>query len=208
MTRIRDLVSWTPKRGLHLPWWVERLVSIGIVSTDPDVVRRQRCVNVVVIATVGSTISHLVMHSLHNFRGLIVINIYNVFMTLVPLLIPRLHRYGENVGAITLSFLVVCGHSFVVWLLGLDSDLQVYFTMFPSVFLLLIGVQQWRMFLLFFVLCLAGLLALMNYAPADGLLIPQDEAFRELLSRQAMINTMAINAAIIFYALTVLQRAE
>ena len=42
----RDLVRPEPKRGLELPPWLERLLSVGIVSTDPDVVRRQRCVNV------------------------------------------------------------------------------------------------------------------------------------------------------------------
>jgi len=29
-----------------LPAWLERLVSVGIVATDPDVIRRQRCGNV------------------------------------------------------------------------------------------------------------------------------------------------------------------
>ena len=42
----RDLVLQEPKRGVVLPAWLERLLSAGIVSTDPDIVRRQRCVNV------------------------------------------------------------------------------------------------------------------------------------------------------------------
>ena len=29
--------------------WLERLLSVGIVATDPDIVRRQRCVNVGVV---------------------------------------------------------------------------------------------------------------------------------------------------------------
>jgi adenylate cyclase len=148
------------------------------------------------------------MHSLHDFYGLIVINIYNVFIIFIPMLIPQLHRFGENVGAIALTILLLFGHSLVVCLLGLASDLQVYFTFFPSVFLLLVGVQQWRLFIVFFVLFLAALLTLQSYAPVDGLLIPQDEKFRDTLSQQAMINTMSIIAAIFFYALTALDRAE
>src|SRR5436189_128699 len=95
------------RKALHLPWWIDRLLSIGIVSTDPDVIRRQRFVNIGILATVGSTISHLVMLSLHDFRGLLPINIYNMFMIVVPLLIPRLHRYGEPVAAIVLAILIM-----------------------------------------------------------------------------------------------------
>ena len=115
MTRLRDLLGKPPRQSIHLPSWIDRLLSIGIVSTDPHVIRRQRFVNVAVLATVGNTISHLVMHSLHDFYGLIVINIYNIFMVFVPMLIPQLHRFGENVGAIALALIILFGHSFVVW---------------------------------------------------------------------------------------------
>ncbi len=115
MTRLRDLLGKPPRQSVHLPSWIDRLLSIGIVSTDPHVIRRQRCVNVAVLATVGSTISHIVMNSLHDFYGLIVVNIYNVFMIFVPMLIPQLHRFGENVGAIALALIILFGHSFVVW---------------------------------------------------------------------------------------------
>lgn len=191
-----------------MPWWFKRLLSVGIVSTDPDVVRRQRCANIGVLAIVGNTLTHLVINSLHNFHGLLPLNIYNIFIIIVPLLIPRLHRYGENAAAIALGFLVLFGHSFVVWSYGRASDVQVYFTMIPSALLLLLGVQHWRLFLTFFALYLAALLIALNYAPVDGWLIPEDEKFRELLSSQAMINTIVINAALVFYALTLFRRAD
>src|SRR6266705_164523 len=142
MARLRDLLGKPSRQSVHLPAWIDRLLSIGIVSTDPYVIRRQRFVNVAVLATIGSTISHIIMLSLHDFYGLLPINIYNVFMVLVPPLILQLHRYGENIGAIALGILILFGHSLAVCLLGLASDLQVYFTFIPSVFLLLIGVQH------------------------------------------------------------------
>ncbi len=208
MARLRDLVGQPTRQSVRLPGWVDRVLSIGIVSTDPYVVRRQRFVNVAVCAMIGSTISHIIMHSLHDFYGLLPINIYNVFLILLAPVIPQLHRYGENIGAIALAVLLLFGHSLVVCLLGLASDLQVYFTFFPSVFLLLVGVQQWRLFVVFFVLFLGALLTLTNYAPNEGLLIPLDDKFRDELSIQAMINTMSIIAAIFFYALTAQHRAE
>jgi adenylate cyclase len=208
MTRLRDLVSKPARKALYLPRWVDRLLSIGIVSADPHVIRRQRFANIVILATVGSTISHIVMHSLHDFYGLLPINIYNAFMIVVPLLVPRLHRYGEDVAATALAILIMLGHTFVVCMLGLTSDLQVYFTFFPSVFLLLVGVQRWPLFLAFFALCLATLMILMNYGPVDGLLIPNDEKFRDVLSSQAMLNATSIISAIFFYAQTAQHRAE
>jgi len=208
MARLRDLVGQPRKPGLQLPRWLDRILSLGIVSSDPDIVRRQRCVNVVVFAAVGNTLNHLAINALHDFWGLIVINIYNVFMLVLPPLIPRLHRYGENVAAITLALLILFGHSFVVWSFGLASDLQVYYTIAPSALLLLVGVQHWRGFLVFFVLFLAALLVALNFAPVDGLILATDEKFRDNLSMQAMVNAIAINAAILFYALTALRRAE
>src|SRR5437867_1639811 len=208
MTRLRDLVGQPTRQSVRLPAWVDRLLSIGIVSTDPYVVRRQRFVNVGILATIGSTLSHIIMHSLHDFYGLLPINIYNIFMVLVPPLISQLHRYGENIGAIALGILILFGHSLVVCLLGLASDLQVYFTFIPSILLLLIGVQHWRLFIVFLLLYLAALLLLMNYAPNEGLLIPQDEKFRDALSTQAMINALAITSAISFYTQTAQYRAE
>jgi adenylate cyclase len=213
MARLRDLVGQSRRPGLQLPgWqlpgWLDRLLSLGIVSKDPDVVRRQRCVNVVAFATVGNTFNHFVTNALHDFWGLMVINVYNIFMLVLPLLIPRLHRYGENVAAITLALLVLFGHSFVVWSFGLGSDLQVYFTIAPSALLLLVGVQHWRIFLVFFFLYLVALLLALNFAPVDGLILAADDRFRDNLSMQAMVNAIAINAAILFYALSALRRAE
>jgi hypothetical protein len=47
MTRLQDLVRREPKLGVQIPRWLERLVSVGIVAADPQLVRRQRCVNAV-----------------------------------------------------------------------------------------------------------------------------------------------------------------
>jgi adenylate cyclase len=207
MTRLSELVSRTPRHGLHLPAWVDRILSTGIVSKDPDVIRRQRAVNVAAFAIVGNTVSHLVMNGLHNFYGLLPLNIYNVFMLAVPLLILRLHRYGENVAVVALAVVALFGHVFVVWCLGTASDLQVYFTLFPAAFVLLVDVQHWRLFLGFFALSLIALLVSLFYAPFEGLLIPQDEKFRDALSTQAYVNAIAINAALVFYPSTLYRQA-
>src|SRR5262245_62017349 len=124
----RDLVIQEPKRRV-LPAWLERVLSLGIVATDPDVVRRQRCVHVGAYVTSANAASHLFFNAIYDFWGLLPLHIYNVIMVMLPLLIPRLHRYGENVGAVTLALLIVVAHMFVVWAMGIASDLHVYYTL-------------------------------------------------------------------------------
>jgi hypothetical protein len=50
-------------------------------------------------------------------------------------------------------------------------------------------------------------LAALKLAPVNGFVLPDDATLRGLLSSHAMINTIVINAAMLFYALTALHRA-
>lgn len=202
----RDLAIQEPKRRV-LPAWLERLLSRGIVSTDPDVVRRQRFVNVAAYVTAFDAFSHLVFNAFYDFEGLLPVHFYNALMTVLPLLIPRLHRFGENVGALALAVLILVMHMFIVWAMGRNSDLHVYYTLVGT-FLLLFGVQHWRVFLVFFVLYLAALLFALHFAPLDGVISPDDVQLRELLSSQAMVNALVIFAFVLFYALSALRRTE
>jgi adenylate cyclase len=70
--------------------------------------------------------------------------------------------------------------------------------------LFMFGVEQWRLFLVWFSLACAAL----QFAPEQGLLLVTDASFRRALYGQAMINAIAINAIMIFYALAALRRAE
>jgi adenylate cyclase len=203
----RRLVRQPPKHGLTLPPWLERLLSSGIVSTDRDIIRRQRCVNVAAFATAANSASHLIFNMIYDFQGLLPIHLYNAAMVVLPLQIPRLHRLGENVGAVTLALLILFAHMFVVWAMGISSDLHVYYTL-GGAFLLGIGVQHWRTFLVIFALWVGALLFALHFAPFDGFISPEDRQLRDLLSTQAMVNTAAIVAIILFYALSALRRAD
>jgi adenylate cyclase len=204
---LRDLVRSQPKHGIELPGWLERVVSVGIVTTDPQIARRQRFTNVAAFAAAANATSHFLILAAYNFGGLIIVNIYNALFTLAALAVPRLHRFGEHRAAIALVLLIVVGNLFVVWALGITSDLHIYFTLAGGM-LFFFGVQNWRVFLGFFLLVAAVLLFTLNYAPVDGFVLPEDGHLRDLLSSHAMINTITINAAIIFYALTALRQAE
>jgi adenylate cyclase len=207
MRRLRDLIQREPSHGIELPAWLERLVSIGIVTSDAQVARRQRCVNVAAFATAANAVSHFVILAAYDFADLILVNSYNLVVVIVSLLIPRLHRVGENAGALALIALILIGNTFVVWALGRASGLHVYFTL-AGAMLLLLGVHNWRLFVGLFSLWVLTLVAALKLAPLQGFVLPDDWALRDLLSSHAMINTIIINAAMLFYALTVLHRAE
>lgn len=192
---------------LALPAWLERIVSAGIVTADPEVARRQRIANVAAFATAANALSHGVFNAIHNFQGLAPVNAYNVLIAVAALCLPLLHRFGANVAAIVLVCMIIAGQTFVVFALGVASDLHIYLTL-AGAMLLFFGVENRALFLFFFVLATAVLLFLLNYAPVDGFVLPQDGMLRDMLSTHAMLNTIVINAAIIFYALTLLRRAE
>jgi adenylate cyclase len=207
MTRLRSLIRRERKHRIQLPARLERWVSIGIVSHDEEVIRRQRCVNVAAFAMIATTFSHIISNSLYDFRGLLPVNVDNLVMFAGALLVPRLHRLGQHVGAIFLLLLMLFAHTLMVWMLGLASQVQVYFTLAGAI-LFFFGVQNWRLFLAFFVVFVIALVAAVKFAPVAGLVMPWDQALRDVLSTQAMVNTIVINAALLFYALTALHRAE
>lgn len=207
MTRLSELIRREPKRGLSIPPWLDYLASIGIVTANPEIARRQRITNIAAFAAAGNAFSHLVINALHNAGGLIVIHVSNAMFALLALTIPYLHRYGENAAAVALATLVLLGTVLFVWLLGTTSHLQIYFTL-AGAMLLLVGTQNWKLFAIYFVLFTAALLISLNYAPVDGLIMAQDTGLRDMLTSQAMINTITINAVIIFYAVAALRRAE
>jgi adenylate cyclase len=207
MTRLRDLVRREPKPAIQFPRWLEHLISLGIVSTDGVVIERQRCVNVAAFAVAATALSHLLINGIHNFRGFALVNVDNVFMLVVALLVPRLHRLGDHAGAITLAVGVLFGQMFIVWSLGRASELHVYYAL-GGAMLFFFGVENWRLFLVLFGLYVAALMIALSFAPVAGLAVPEDREFRDLLSSQAMVNTAAIIAALIFYALWDRDRAK
>jgi len=207
MKRLQELIRRGPAPGIAWPLWFEQLVSVGIVSTNPQVVRRQRFTNIVAFASAANALSHLVINGVYAPRELTLVHVYNGVFAILALLIPRLHRFGDNVAASALAFLILIGTLFVIWLLGRESQIHVYFTL-AGVMLFMFGVENLRLFLLWFGVAFAALVLSLNFAPAHGLMLAHDHALREVLAGHAMINAIVINGLTILYVLTVLRRTE
>lgn len=207
MTRLRELIRREPRRGLSMPRWLERLLSTGIVTGDPQVARRQRCVNAAIYAGVVSGASYIGMTSAYDFYGLLPLNLHNVLLIALGLVLPWLHRFGDNVAGIVLVAFFGIGQTYVVWMLGITSDLHVFFLL-GGIMLFFFGIRNWKLFAGMFVYIAALLLFVINFAPVDGYLLPTDGRLRDMISSQTMLSVLIIYAAMTFYALTLVHSAE
>ena len=195
------------RRGIELPGWLAGLLDAGVVSDDPLVCRAQRFTNIAAFALALNAIGHLLTNALHDFHTLAALNLYNLVIAGLYLALPCLHRFGETVAANALILLSLAGHTFVVFAMGTESNLHVYFTL-AGFILFLVGVRHWRNFLVLYVLCGAALIASMMLASEDGFILAQDEAFRHRMALQSLLSAFLLNGAVIASVLTALDRAE
>jgi adenylate cyclase len=204
---LRDLVQRPAPPKSRWPAFVTRLMRLGVVTADPDIARRQVFANFAIYATALNAFSHLVIGLIHDFRGLLPLSLYNLAFVVVPPALIRLHRHGEILAAVCLCTMIVVGHSFVVFALGYDSDLQVYFLVFGFLFFLF-GVGHWRTFFAFYLAAFVMLIVTLKLGTPDGFLVPGDYGFRKFMQLQAFINAMLINGLGAAYTLASLSRAE
>ena len=207
MAGLRRLLREQPAKGAAAPQWLVRLAAIGITATDPYTRRRQVFTNVGAFAIALNALSHLVSNIAIDFWGLMPLHIYNLAMFLTMLSINRLHRFGDNIAAVAFSVIVLTGHSYAVLALGLDSGLQIYFTI-SGLMLFLFGVHQWRLFLLFYLLSFVALVGTLRFGLPEGFVMPENTELREFLVVHGLINTIIINGLCLAYALNALRRAE
>ncbi|HSM43036.1 MAG TPA: adenylate/guanylate cyclase domain-containing protein [Afifellaceae bacterium] len=190
-----------------LPAMARSILQAGIRSQNRLIRRRQTFTNLVAYVGALITALHLVTNAAHDFSGLSVVNAYNVLMIAFFLLNHRLHAFGDLVAAVTLITGIAVGHCFVVFALGTSSDLHFYFTL-AGFTLVLVGVENFRVFTALYALGLAALLVSLLIAPDVGFAIPDDAEFRLSLARGAALNTYVMNGVLIGLILLALHRAE
>jgi adenylate cyclase len=182
------------------------MVSLGIVTNDPNLARRQRIINVASFAAACASASRVVLNLFHDLEGLVAIEIMFMAFVAWALLLHRLHCFGDRAAALGLMVWFLAGVSCVLLVFGTASQTYIYFAL-SGVFFLLLGVNNWRLVAGLVVVLLAALFAALRYVPEYGL-AGADPEFIRFLSIQTVANTIVINAVVIFYALLLLERAE
>jgi len=207
MTPLRELIQGHRPPKVYLPGWLEALASLGVAAADPLVARRQKLTNIFTFASAGNVLSHVLVTGLYEFSGFLIVHIFNIALAAAMLALPRLHRFGAYLAAHALLLLSVAGILFSMWAYGRSSQIYVYLTL-TGVVLFLFGTENWRHYGIWLAIAVASLLLCLVAAPEAGLLRPEDRSARTLLAAHALINTLAANALMIFYALSTLRRTE
>lgn len=207
MTRLRDLVRHERPRGFELPRWLQRIVSAGIVSTDPQIIRRQRITNVTALAGSLNAITRIVANFLYDAENLLLMQVTYVGIAIFPLLVHRLHRYGDIAAPAALTIWFLASVTLSSTFYGLQAQTQVYFLLAAIVWFVF-GLEHWQIAIGGLLLACAVMLAVVNFAPQQGIALIADERAIKFLAIQSMINAIVINAGVLFYALFLLRRAE
>lgn len=205
MAHLRDLIGIERATGFRLPRWLERIVSAGIVSRDPKVVRRQMIVNVAALASALNSISRVVSMSFFGTDEFLLAQTISGFFAVAALFVHRMHRFGDNAGAIAILLVFAASASAATYMFGLQAQVQVYFVL-AGLTWFVIGIERWQFVVCVLVALTAIVLTLFEVAPQQGNLASAETARRAAVL--SMINAITINAVMLFYALFLLQRAE
>jgi adenylate cyclase len=194
---------------MQLPRWLDWLISIGIVTTDPKIVRRQKIVNVASFAAAFNSIARFSSSAVnfHQDPHYLTITLTSVAFAVAALLIPRLHRFGENAAAFGLVTWFIASVLFAVTIFGLQGQAQVFFAL-AGVLLFMFGVEHWRTFLVWLLVFFVLAILTIRYAPEHGVATSVNPGVYDFVATQSLLSAIIINAALIFYTLLVLQRTE
>jgi len=106
-------------------------------------------------------------------------------LIIAAMLIPRMHRFDDYLGAHMIAGIDILGTVFLVWVYGRDSHIVQYYSL-SAVLLFVFGIENWRRYTGWFVLAAVCLLAALLLAPKEGLFVPQDHLLREIMAAQTL----------------------
>lgn len=207
MTTLQDLIRGHQPAKVYLPAWMDRLASLGIISPDPLIVRRQRLVNIFAFASAFNVVGQMLVTGSQDFGALLIPNAVLALFGLALLPVPLLHRWGNNLGAHVLIALSVIGIVYSTWVFGLDSHVLTYFGM-TGILFFVFGIDNWRHYAGWFAIIVISTIISIKFAPRDGLYVPDNAALREISATHTLLNTLFVNSLMIFFALSTLRRAE
>jgi len=146
--------------------------------------------------------------AVQEFAGLLILHIVLATIAAAQLSILRLHRYGPRLGGHMLAAINLAGIFLVNWAFGRDSQIYVYYTLAGGVSIFIFGIEHWRAYAGWFAVAAVGMLASMKFAPSEGLFLPENHALRELVAAHAFLNTLAVMALMVLFAMASLRQAE
>jgi adenylate cyclase len=207
MSGLTELIRGHEPPKVYLPRWMDRLAAQGIVSDDPQVIRRQRLTNIFACFSIFNAATNILVVSLQEFRAFLLPHAAIALLIVLALLIPRMHRYSDNLGAHAIAGIDIFGTLLLAFSYGRDSQIYLYYTL-TAILLLVFGIENWRRYTPWFLLAAISLLISLTLASAEGAFAPENHRLREILAAQTIFNALLVMSIVIFFALATLRRAE
>ncbi len=186
----------------------ERYADWGTRSYPPEDQRRLKILNVFAALVVAATGSYAVQNAFMDFEKYKPIIFINTALLVVSAFLPLLHRIGPIAAAMTL---VVCEYVALVALsayLGRNAGLHLQYFVAAAATFVVLGPERLRLVLSVTAVGVILHLVVWFRFPPELALIDAEPGLTDSLYLQAAIVTMAMIAATIWYAFSLVEQAR
>jgi adenylate cyclase len=185
-----------------------RLIEYGTGGYDRETRRRLKILNVVAYLTALFTLVYAIQQTLVDIRHLAPVILLNLAIVVVSLLVPFAHRVSDIAGALLISVTEYIALFLFTLYLGRTSGIHLQYFACPAAFFVIFGLQRLRLVLAFTAVGLALHIAAWMLFPRADARIAVDDAMLNQLYVTAAFTTIAMIAAVVYYAFSLAEAAR
>jgi len=187
---------------------VRRLAEAGTASYPPDVKRRLKILNMMAYLIAATTLVYAIQQTVQDFHTYAPMIVLNLVLVVTVLMVPFAHRINEIAGG-----LLIVGAEYAA-LLGFgdffsrEAGTQLQYLIAAAAAFVIFGLE--RIWLIVGVVGLGLILHLCSWFwfPAEGRVSPAEQPIADSLYVQGAITTVALIAACVWYAFSLVERAK
>ena len=204
--RKADLID--PARLGRVGDWLVRLIEYGTHRYDRQTQRRLKILNVAAYLVALITLVYALQQMLVDFRLLKPVILLNLAIVVIALLVPVAHRINDIAGALLIAITEYIALFLFTLYLGRTSGVHLQYFAMTAAFFVIFGLHRLRLILAFTVAGLVLHVAAWMLFPRSSALIAVDDAMLSSLYITASFTTIAMIAAVVYYAFSLAEDAR
>jgi adenylate cyclase len=204
--RKADLID--PTRLGRVGGWLVRLIEYGTHRYDRETQRRLKILNVVAYLVALITLIYAIQQMFVDLRLLLPVIVLNLMIVAIALLVPFAHRFNDIAGALLIAIAEYIALFLFTLYLGRTSGIHLQYFATPAAFFVIFGLHRLRLVLAFTVVGLVLHVAAWMLFPRSSALIAVDDAMLNSLYVTASFTTIAMVAAVVYYAFRLAEDAR
>jgi adenylate cyclase len=201
-----DLID--PTRLGRVGGWLVRLIEYGTHRYDRETQRRLKILNVVAYLVALITLIYAIQQMFVDLRLLLPVIVLNLMIVAIALLVPFAHRFNDIAGALLIAIAEYIALFLFTLYLGRTSGIHLQYFATPAAFFVIFGLHRLRLVLAFTVVGLVLHVAAWMLFPRSSALIAVDDAMLNSLYVTASFTTIAMVAAVVYYAFRLAEDAR